>query len=125
MHIKVPIRFLQVIPLESQSSRPSEHSSWSGGERNKLIQQQPSGIQTVKYRFNSLSEKHERQEWLKRPLCPLTSAHALVISQHIASRTHALVGAKSVHAPESAEQRILRALVYVWEEKRKRNLIDF
>lgn len=27
MHMKVPIRFLQVIPLESQSSRPSEHSS--------------------------------------------------------------------------------------------------
>ncbi|TNN89341.1 hypothetical protein EYF80_000629 [Liparis tanakae] len=34
MHMKVPIRFLQVIPLESQSSRPSEHSSWSGeGQR--------------------------------------------------------------------------------------------
>lgn len=30
IHMKVPIRFLQVIPLESQSSRPSEHSSWSG-----------------------------------------------------------------------------------------------
>lgn len=29
MHMKVPIRFLQVMPLESQSSRPSEHSSWS------------------------------------------------------------------------------------------------
>lgn len=27
MHMKVPIRFLQVMPLESQSSRPSEHSS--------------------------------------------------------------------------------------------------
>lgn len=27
IHMKVPIRFLQVIPLESQSSRPSEHSS--------------------------------------------------------------------------------------------------
>lgn len=30
IHMKVPIRFLQVIPLESQSSSPSEHSSWSG-----------------------------------------------------------------------------------------------
>lgn len=35
MHMEVPIRFLQVIPLESQSSRPSAHSSWSGRRREK------------------------------------------------------------------------------------------
>ena len=33
IHMKVPIRFLQVMPLESQSSRPSKHSSWSGGRQ--------------------------------------------------------------------------------------------
>lgn len=31
MHMYVPIRFLQDIPLLAQSSRPSSHSFWSGG----------------------------------------------------------------------------------------------
>lgn len=32
----------------------------------------------------------------------LTSTHALVVSQHVARRAHALVGAKGVHAAEGA-----------------------
>lgn len=43
----------------------------------------------------------------------LTSAHALIIPQHVASRAHALVGAEGVHASEGAQQRILGALVDV------------
>lgn len=30
MHTKVPIRFLQIMPLDSQSWKPSAHSSRSG-----------------------------------------------------------------------------------------------
>ena len=30
MHMNVPMRFLQVMPLLAQSSRPSSHSFWSG-----------------------------------------------------------------------------------------------
>lgn len=30
MHMYVPIRFLQVMPLLAQSSMPSSHSFWSG-----------------------------------------------------------------------------------------------
>lgn len=49
MHMKVPIRFLQVMPLESQSSKPSEHSSWSGEgqwqrDNHKQNSQEPAGI---------------------------------------------------------------------------------
>lgn len=50
---------------------------------------------------------------------PLTSAHALVISQHVASRTHTLIGTKGVNAAEGAQQRILGALVDVWSQERQ------
>lgn len=32
IHMYVPIRFLQVMPLLAQSSMPSSHSFWSGGK---------------------------------------------------------------------------------------------
>lgn len=35
MHMYVPIRFLQVIPLLAQSSIPSSHSFWSGDQKSK------------------------------------------------------------------------------------------
>lgn len=50
-------------------------------------------------------------------LCPLTSAHALVISQHVAGRTHTLIGTEGVNAPEGTQQRILGALVDVWSQE--------
>lgn len=50
----------------------------------------------------------------------LTSAHALVISQHIASRTHTLIGAEGVDTPEGTEQRVLGALVDVYSQKKRR-----
>ena len=43
----------------------------------------------------------------------LTSAHAVVVPQHVARRTHALVGAEGVDAAERAQQGILGALVDV------------
>lgn len=53
-------------------------------------------------------------------LRPLTSAHALVISQHVASRTHTLIGTKGVYTPEGTQQRILGALVDVWSQEERR-----
>lgn len=50
-------------------------------------------------------------------LCTLTSAHALVVPQHIASRTHALVRAKCVDTAEGTEQWILGALVDVFRQR--------
>lgn len=54
-------------------------------------------------------------------MCPLTSAHALVVSQHITSRTHALIRPKRVDTTEGTKQRILGALIDVLshEEREK------
>lgn len=38
----------------------------------------------------------------------------MVISQHVASRTHTLIGTKGVHTPEGTQQRILGALIDVF-----------
>lgn len=46
----------------------------------------------------------------------LTSTHALVVSQHISSRTHALIGPKGVNTAEGTKQRILGALIDIWKE---------
>jgi len=57
---------------------------------------------------------------------PLTSAHALVISQHVATRTHTLVGTKGVNTPEGTQQTILGAFVDVWsQEERQLVLLDY
>lgn len=44
MHMYVPIRFLQVIPLLEQSSIPSSHSFWSGKSDNKLNQKKKQSV---------------------------------------------------------------------------------
>ena len=52
-------------------------------------------------------------------LCGLTSAHAVVVSQHISSGTHAFIRTKGVDATEGAKQRILGALVDVLSQKER------
>lgn len=37
MHMYVPIRFLQDIPLLAQSSKPSSHSFWSGEQKGHRV----------------------------------------------------------------------------------------
>ena len=48
---------------------------------------------------------------------PLTSAHAVVVSQHVARGTHALVGTKSIDTAEGTQQGVQRALVDIWGER--------
>lgn len=70
-------------------------------------------------------KRSEKPEWtgLKQLkvtgnlLCPLTSAHALVVSQHISSRTHTLIRTKGVDTTEGTEQRILGAFIDIWNPK--------
>ncbi len=50
-----------------------------------------------------------------------TSAHPVVVTQHVSRRTHALIRAEGVDAAESAEQRVHRALVNVWTHRIKMN----
>ncbi len=92
MHMYVPIRFLQVIPLDAQSSRPSSHSFWS--------------------------DEHKRsvQTWPCVCVCDaervvFTFAHPAVFSQNVSGWTSAFVRAHRVDAAERTQQRILGTLV--------------
>ena len=51
-----------------------------------------------------------------------TFTHPLVLAQHVASGTFALVRADHVNAAEGTQQRILGALVDVWKRNRRQQV---
>lgn len=53
-------------------------------------------------------------------LWPLTSTHALVVSQHVASGTHTLIWTEGVDTTEGTKQRILGALIDICNQEGRR-----